>query len=142
MSTLILRCPSCKKDNLRKSSERQGTEFYTCVKPTCPSNEFRLEYVYEEPLQAESDDTRPRCPGCQGQDIRKFGKKQGTQIYRCNDEDCTRTTFRQNYTYKAWDPEVKSRAHQLMDEGKSARAIGRMLHISKDTVLKIKEDNS
>jgi len=140
MSTLFLRCPSCKKEDLRKSSERQGKEFYKCVKPTCSSKEFRLEYIYEELLPGDSD-ASPRCPSCEGDNVRKFGKKQGTQIYRCNDGDCTRTTFRQEYIYKAWDPEVKNRILQLVDEGKSARAIGRMLSISKDTVLKIKEEN-
>lgn len=141
MSSLVLLCPSCKKENLRKSSERQGREFYTCTKPSCPQNEFRLEYIYEEPPQAETVDEQPKCPSCEGDDIRKFGKKQGTQIYRCNNGGCTRTTFRQQYTYKAWDPKVKDRISELSAEGNSARAIGRMLSVSKDTVLKVKEEN-
>ncbi|MCL2752866.1 MAG: hypothetical protein FWE44_01800 [Defluviitaleaceae bacterium] len=140
MATLSIRCPSCKGGDLQKSSKRQGKEFYKCAKTACNPREFRLEYTYEEQLQAEPADVSPRCPECQGKEIRKFGKKQGAQIYRCNNSGCSRTTFRQKYTYKAWDPNVKSRIQELVAEGNSARAISRLLSVSKDTVLKIKED--
>ena len=96
---------------------------------------FRLDYIYEEkPATRTQGAYQIQCPSCEGDDIRKFGKRQGKQIYRCNNDGCTRTTFRREYVYKACDPRVKSHILDLTADGKGARAIGRMLSISKDTV--------
>lgn len=75
-----------------------------------------------------------QCPSCNGEDVRKFGKRQGKQVYRCNNTECSRTTFRQDYVYKACDPRIKNRIFELTVDGKGTRAIARILSISKDTV--------
>ncbi|MCL2618515.1 MAG: hypothetical protein FWD98_05630 [Defluviitaleaceae bacterium] len=142
MAALVFHCPACKGDDLHRFSKRQGKDFYKCANPGCTPREFRLEYVYEEPATAGGADDALKCPSCEGENVRKFGKKQGTQIYRCNNSNCIRTTFRREYTYKACTPEVKEHVSRLAEEGNSARAIGRMLSISKDTVLKIMEERS
>jgi len=95
-----------------------------------------LDYVYEaeESAENEKDADQIQCPSCDGDEIRKFGKRQGKQIYRCNNNNCDRTTFRSEYVYKACDPRVKSHILDLKADGKGTRAIGRLLSISKDTV--------
>lgn len=76
------------------------------------------------------------CPTCDGQDIKKFGLRKGKQIYKCNNTSCIRITFRSQYSYKGCNPKVKKQIHALTKDGNSARAIGRILSISKDTVTK------
>jgi len=120
---------------------QQGKQIYSCKNGECPLDTFKLEYVYEIAEENNADETENRisdsiqCPSCNGENIRKFGKRGGKQIYRCNNGECSRTTFRQKYVYKACNPKVKSRINDLMADGNSARAIGRMLSISKDTVV-------
>jgi len=132
-----LRCPSCQGDDVK--SDDKMRQLYVCNKSGCSSVKFRLDYVYEADVAAESADQTAdviQCPSCDGDEVRKFGKRQGKQIYRCNNDDCGRTTFRQEYDYKACDPRVKSHIADLKADGVGARAIGRMLSVSKDTVTK------
>ena len=75
-----------------------------------------------------------QCPSCCSEDVRKFGKRNGKQIYKCDNKECTRVTFRQEYTYRACDPKIKSQIFDLTVNGNGTRAIGRVLRISKDTV--------
>ena len=129
-----LKCPSCQGDDVKSHDEDR--QLYACNRNGCSSVKFRVDYVYEEEVPAENDGSagQIQCPSCDGDEIRKFGKRQGKQIYRCNNGNCDRTTFRQEYAYKACDPRIKSHILHLKADGKGARAIGRMLSISKDTV--------
>ena len=130
-----LRCPSCRGDDV-KSHDEKG-RLYVCNRIGCSPSMFRLDYVYEAAEVRENTEEAAgqiQCPSCDGDEIRKFGKRQGKQIYRCNNSDCDRTTFRRDYAYKACDPRVKSHILDLTADGKGPRAIGRMLSISKDTV--------
>ena len=129
-----LRCPSCQGDDV-KSHDKKG-QAYVCNRSGCSPSVFRLDYVYEAEAAPEADEGygQVQCPSCEGDEVRKFGKRQGKQIYRCNNGDCQRTTFRREYAYKACDPRVKSHILHLKAKGEGARAIGRMLSISKDTV--------
>ena len=128
-----LRCPSCKGDDVKRHSGKK--QLYICNSSKCSPAMFRLDYVYEkEPGTQMQDTSQIQCPSCEGGNVRKFGKRQGKQIYRCNNAGCTRTTFRREYVYKACDPRVKSHILNLTADGKGVRAVGRMLSISKDTV--------
>lgn len=140
-----LRCPSCKGDDVK--SHDQKKQLFICNSNSCSPTTFRLDYIYEA-AEAEATDEDPdhvQCPSCDGDEVRKFGKRQGKQIYKCNNNNCKRTTFRQRYAYKACDPRVKSQMLDLKADGQGARAIGRMLSISKDTVAntlkKLNEEN-
>ena len=142
-----LRCPSCKGDDVKKHDDEK--QLFACNRNGCSPSMFRLDYVYEADSfqeNADEDTDQIQCPSCDGDEIRKFGKRQGKQIYRCNNNSCHRTTFRREYAYKACDPRVKSHILDLTADGKGARAIGRMLSISKDTVTntlkKLDEENS
>ena len=75
------------------------------------------------------------CPSCGSEEISKYGKaRSGKQNYKCNNKECTRTTFVESYTYKAWDPHVKRQILEMTVNGTGTRACGRVLGISKDTV--------
>ena len=143
-----LQCPSCNGDDLGKHGTQQGKQIYSCKNSECPINTFKLSYVYEitdEFNTIDAENQMPasiQCPSCNGENIRKFGKRGGKQIYRCNNGECPRTTFRQKYVYQACNPKVKSRINDLKASGNSTRAIGRMLSVSKDTVANaVKKQN-
>jgi len=145
-----LRCTSCQGDDVKKHGNEEK-QLFVCNSGGCSPLGFKLDYVFEQESSskiAEASDiaTQIQCPSCDGDEIRKFGKRQGKQIYRCNNDDCGRTTFRQDYAYKACDPRIKSHIMDLKADGKGARAIGRMLSISKDTVTntlrKLEGENS
>lgn len=92
-----------------------------------------------------------RCPVCGSVTVSKNGhNKTGKQVYNCNNPACQRRCFVEEYTYRAYDPEVRQRVvemHVGRVEGHtvatckkiypSARGIGRELGISKDTVTSI-----
>jgi len=137
MAGISLRCPSCQGEDVQEFDKRLGKQIYRCIKDSCP-RAFRLEYAYED-IGSEDKEGSVQCPSCEGDEVRKFGKKQGKQIYSCNNKCCPRTTFRQEYAYKAWDSKVKNRIRDLAAEGNSARAISRILSISKDTASKNKK---
>jgi transposase-like protein len=129
-----LRCPSCRGDDVKQANDEK-CQLFVCNNKRCAPVRFRIDYVYEaEAAEIVRDDGQVQCPSCDGDRVRKFGKRQGKQIYRCNNNACERTTFRREYAYKACDPRVKSRLIDLKADGKGVRAIGRMLSISKDTV--------
>ncbi|MCL2397229.1 MAG: IS1-like element transposase [Defluviitaleaceae bacterium] len=145
MATIKLRCPSCHGEDVKKHGTGQVKHFF-CGDNACSPFMFRVDYVYEAQSRPEVENSAAetavlnteaasvQCPSCRGGRVRKFGKRQGKQIYKCNDADCSRTTFRQEYAYKACDPRVKNHILDLTANGKGARAISRMLSISKDTV--------
>ena len=145
-----LRCPSCKGDDVKKHDEEK--QLFACNSDGCSPSVFRVDYVFEaencsvDEVKAEDGANQIQCPSCDGDEVRKFGKRQGKQIYRCNNNNCERTTFRRDYAYKACDPRIKGHILDLTADGKGARAIGRMLSISKDTVTntlkKLDEENS
>jgi transposase-like protein len=142
-----LKCPSCKGDDVKQAIDEKS-QLFLCNNNRCAPVKFRVDFVYESEVPAESIEgaNQIQCPSCDGDEIRKFGKRQGKQIYRCNNNECDRTTFRREYAYKACDPRVKSHILDLTADGKGPRAIGRMLSISKDTVTntlkKLDEENS
>ena len=129
-----LKCPSCKGGDVKRHEEKK--QMYVCNRSGCSRAGFRLDYVMEEEPTTEHTEIADEihCPSCDGDEIRKFGKRQGKQIYRCNNNACDRTTFRREYAYKACDPRVKSHIIDLKADGKGVRDIGRTLSISKDTV--------
>lgn len=73
------------------------------------------------------------CPYCDHDDIVKNGHSEnGTQRYVC--KGCQRS-FQQEYTYRAWLPEVREQILTQTCNGSGVRDISRNLGISKTTVI-------
>jgi len=73
------------------------------------------------------------CPNCQKTDLVKNGRSQnGTQRYRC--KSC-KTSFRQEYTYRAWEPGMKDKIDEQILNSGGIRDTARVLKINKNTVI-------
>jgi IS1 family transposase len=76
-----------------------------------------------------------KCPHCGSVKVRKNGTaKNGKQRFLCLNGNCSHRTFVERYTYKAYDPYVRSRIYFLIINGCGTRATARALGIAKDTV--------
>jgi len=76
------------------------------------------------------------CPECGSSQVTKSGRtEQGTQRYRCQNEDCLTKTFLLDYRYKAYVPGVKRQVVEMAINGSSIRDTGRVLGINKNTVI-------
>ncbi len=79
-----------------------------------------------------------RCPFCNSENVSKHGhNKTGKRVYHCKNAECTHKYFVEEYTYKAYNPEVRQQVLQMAVDGTGTRATGRILGISKDTVTAI-----
>ncbi len=79
-----------------------------------------------------------RCPFCGSEKVSKNGhNKTGKQVYNCNNPECTHRSFVEEYTYKAYKPEVRRQVLKMAVDCTGTRATGRILGISKDTVTAI-----
>ena len=79
-----------------------------------------------------------KCPHCNSENVSKNGRnKTGKQVYSCNNPECPRISFIEDYTNKGSDPEVRRQVLRMAVDGNGTRATGRILNISKDTVTAI-----
>jgi transposase-like protein len=79
-----------------------------------------------------------KCPFCGSEKISKNGhNKTGKQVYNCNNPDCDHHNFVEEYTYNAYNPEVRKQVIKMAVDCTGTRATGRILGISKDTVTAI-----
>ena len=69
--------------------------------------------------------------------IKNGHNKTGKQVYNCNNKECSRKNFVEEYTYKACNPEVREQVLKMTTDCTGTRATGRILGISKDTVTAI-----
>lgn len=77
-----------------------------------------------------------RCPHCDTDQVVKRGKTEtGKQRYLCQNDDCARRTFLLDYSYRACLPWVKEQIIDMTINGSGVRDTGRVLGISKDTVV-------
>jgi len=86
-----------------------------------------------------------KCPYCDSYKTSKNGhSKTHKQVYNCNNPQCTRQNFIEQYTHKAYAPGVREQVLKMVADGTGIRATGRILGISKDTVTAIlkKEKNN
>ena len=76
------------------------------------------------------------CPSCHGIDVIQHGKTAaGKQRYRCQNSDCKRSTFIQDYSYVAYAPQVKQQISDMAMNGSGIRDTARVLGISPTTVI-------
>ena len=78
------------------------------------------------------------CPACEKVDIKKVGlTPQGKQrYYCCNNTDCKKKTFLNNYQYNARKPGVTQQIIAMAINGSGIRDTSRVLGVSKTTVIK------
>ena len=79
-----------------------------------------------------------KCPFCGSEKVSKNGhNKTGKQIYNCNNSECDRRNFVEEYTYNGYKPEIRQQVLKMAIDCTGIRATGRILDISKDTVTAI-----
>jgi len=79
-----------------------------------------------------------RCPYCGSEKISKNGhNKTGKQVYRCNNPECSHYSFVEEYTYNAYNPEVRMKVLEMAVNGTGTRATARVLNISNGSVTSI-----
>jgi transposase-like protein len=73
------------------------------------------------------------CPRCHKTDLVKNGRSSnGTQRYCC--KSCKKN-FRQDYSYKAWEPGMKDKIDEQILNSSGVRDTARILKINKNTVI-------
>jgi len=76
------------------------------------------------------------CPYCDTDQVVKRGKSEtGKQRYLCQNDACDHRTFMLDYHHRAYRPEVKQQIIDMALNGSGVRDTGRVLGISKDTVV-------
>ena len=76
------------------------------------------------------------CPHCGSDDVSKNGTSQeGKKRYVCNNGDCSRRSFLQDYTYNGCRPEIKRSIIDMAINGSGIRDTARVLNISPSTVI-------
>ncbi len=76
------------------------------------------------------------CPECGNNKIMKSGRSaNGTQRYRCQNQDCATKTFMLTYSYKAYNPGIKEQIVEMAINGSGIRNTARVLKINKNTVI-------
>src|SRR5713101_6711917 len=79
-----------------------------------------------------------QCPDCHSADVVQYGKQaNGTQRYRCNNRDCSRTIFLLQYQDKGRLPAVKQQIVDMTLNGSGVRDIVRVLRVSSATVIDV-----
>ncbi|MDR2202985.1 MAG: hypothetical protein LBE76_01505 [Nitrososphaerota archaeon] len=74
------------------------------------------------------------CPFCGSDKTSKNGpNKTKKQVYNCNNSQYTHHNFIEQYTNKAYLPEIRNQVLKMTINGTGTRATGRILDISKDT---------
>jgi transposase-like protein len=76
------------------------------------------------------------CPDCSSDDVVRHGRSSaGKPGYKCRNQDCQRSTFIYNYTYRGYLPEVKQQITEMALNGSGIRDTARVLRISPTTVI-------
>ncbi|MDR1627348.1 MAG: hypothetical protein LBR79_01065 [Oscillospiraceae bacterium] len=82
-------------------------------------------------------ETIVKCPYCESEIVSKHGVNIGERKYICNNKECKHKTFYAEYKYKACNQEVREQVYKMAVDCTEIRATGRILGISKDTVLSL-----
>ena len=77
-----------------------------------------------------------KCPHCGSTKIIKSGKSTtGAQRYLCQNTECERKTFMQDYRYRACETGMTKRIIEMAVNASGIRDTARVLKISKNTVI-------
>ncbi len=76
------------------------------------------------------------CPNCGSDDVVRHGRSSaGKPRYKCRNQECQRSTFIRNYSYRGYLPEVKQQITEMALNGSGIRDTARVLNISPTTVI-------
>ena len=76
------------------------------------------------------------CPTCHETDVVKYGQtSDGKQRFYCQNTQCPRQIFLQDYVYQGTLPEVKRQMVDMTMNGSGIRDTARVLHVSPTTVI-------
>src|SRR6185369_6317804 len=79
-----------------------------------------------------------QCPYCHSTAVIKAGKQaNGTQRYRCHNEQCTRRIFLLHYQDRGRIPEIRRQVVDMALNGSGIRDTARVLRISPTTVIAV-----
>jgi transposase-like protein len=79
-----------------------------------------------------------KCPYCHSTEVIKAGKQaNGTQRYRCQNEQCMRRIFLLQYQDRGRISEIRRQVVDLAINGSGIRDTARMLRISPTTVIAV-----
>ena len=79
-----------------------------------------------------------QCPYCHSTEVIKAGKQaNGTQRYRCQNEQCQRRIFLLQYQDRGRVPEIRRQVVDLALNGSGIRDTARVLRISPTTVIAV-----
>ena len=79
-----------------------------------------------------------QCPHCQSTEVIKAGKQaNGTQRYRCQNEQCARRIFLLQYQDRGRVPEIRRQVVDMAINGSGVRDTARVLRISPTTVIAV-----
>jgi transposase-like protein len=79
-----------------------------------------------------------QCPYCQSTEVIKAGKQaNGTQRYRCQNEQCMRRIFLLHYQDRGRLPEIRRQVVDMAINGSGVRDTARVLRISPTTVIAV-----
>ena len=79
-----------------------------------------------------------QCPHCHSTEVIKAGKQaNGTQRYRCQNEQCTRRIFLLQYHGRGRIPEIRRQVVDMAINGSGIRDTARVLRISPTTVIAV-----
>jgi transposase-like protein len=75
-------------------------------------------------------------PNCQSSDVVRHGYSGEEKArYKCQNDDCQRSTFMRNYTYRGQLPQVKHQIGEMAMNGSGIRDTARVLKIGPSTVI-------
>ena len=79
-----------------------------------------------------------QCPHCQSTEVIKAGKQaNGTQRYQCQNGQCARRIFLQQYQDRGRVPEIRRQVVEMAINGSGIRDTARVLRISPTTVIAV-----
>ena len=79
-----------------------------------------------------------QCPYCHSTKVIKAGKQaNGTQRYRCQNEQCARRIFLLHYQDRGRMPEIRRQVVDMAINGSGVRDTARVLRISPTTVIAV-----
>ena len=79
-----------------------------------------------------------QCPHCHSTEVIKAGKQaNGTQRYQCQNGQCARRIFLQQYQDRGRVPEIRRQVVEMAINGSGIRDTARVLRISPTTVIAV-----
>ena len=136
LETLEIRCPFCSDDTVVKHGldNSQTKQRYICRNPECGRNFFvtltdtpQIVIPERKGKKAKSLKIEANCPKCGSTNLRRDGRKDSRQIYRC--KDCNR-----KFVFPSLKTEYAQLIQQVKQTAKTKMMSNRVIYLSHLTV--------